>query len=100
MELGRLATAIIRRLGMEDEAFAVVPFGGVFRAGEFVLGSFRAVNQDAAPGARVILPRFEPVVGAALLALHEVGVAIDERVISAVERSAENCPACRAPGVE
>jgi N-acetylglucosamine kinase-like BadF-type ATPase len=98
-ELGRLGAAIIRRLGMENDEFAVVPFGGVFRAEELVLGSFRATIRVAAPSARVVQPRFEPVVGAALLALSQIGVVIDEPVISAVEQSATSFPACQAPGM-
>jgi N-acetylglucosamine kinase len=94
-ELGQLATAIIRRLGMNDEKFAVVPFGGVFRAEELVLDSFRATIHAVAPRAIVVKPRFEPVVGAALLALGEIGVVIDDAVISAVEQSAARFPACQ-----
>ncbi len=98
-ELGRLGTAIIRRLGMESDEFAVVPFGGVFRAGELVLGSFKATIRAAAPRATVVKPRFEPVVGAALLALNELGVVIDDPVISAVEQSATSFPACQVPSI-
>jgi N-acetylglucosamine kinase-like BadF-type ATPase len=97
-ELGRLATAIIGRLGMENDEFAVVPFGGVFRARELVLDSFRATVRTAAPRARVIQPRFEPVVGAALMALSEIGVLMNDSVISTVEQSATSFPACQIPG--
>lgn len=98
-ELGRLGVALIRRLGMEKDEFAIVPFGGVFRAEELVLDSFRATICAAAPHARVVKPRFEPVVGAALLALSEIGVQIDDPVISAVEGTATRFPACLAPGM-
>jgi N-acetylglucosamine kinase-like BadF-type ATPase len=92
VELGRLGTAVIRRLGMEQDAFAAVPFGGVFRIGEPVLGSFRETILAAAPDATVVLPRFEPVVGAVLLALHEIGVEIDAEVIAALEGSSAGFP--------
>ena len=95
-ELGRLAVAVIKRLGMEEDEFAIVPFGGVFRAGELLLSTFRETVQPVAPQARVVLPPFEPVVGAALLALSEIGVAVDERVISTVEQSSTRFAACRA----
>jgi hypothetical protein len=36
----------------------------------------------------VVAPRFEPVVGAVLLALHEIGVEIETEVIAALEESA------------
>jgi N-acetylglucosamine kinase-like BadF-type ATPase len=86
-ELGRLGVAIVRRLAMEEDAFVVVPFGGVFRAGELVLGSFRETILATARRAEVVRPRFEPVVGAVLLALNEIGVAIDSQITEAIERS-------------
>jgi N-acetylglucosamine kinase-like BadF-type ATPase len=92
VELGRLGMAVIRRLGMEQEAFAVVPFGGVFRIGEPVLRSFRETILAAAPRASVAPPRFEPAVGAVLLALNEIGVATDAGVITAIEASAAGFP--------
>jgi N-acetylglucosamine kinase-like BadF-type ATPase len=95
-ELGRLAVAVIKRLYMTPETFAVVPFGGVFKAGELVLGSFRETIAAAAPGAQVVLPRFEPVVGAVLLALDDLGITIDWPILEAIEQSAGRFPGCRA----
>jgi hypothetical protein len=95
-ELGQLATAVIKRLGMESDEFVVVPFGGVFKAGELVLGSFRETVLSVSPGALVARPRFEPVVGAVLLALNELGVEIGHPIIDAIERSSTSFPACRA----
>jgi N-acetylglucosamine kinase-like BadF-type ATPase len=97
-ELGRLAVAVIRRLGMEQEAFAVVPFGGVFRARELVLDTFEATFRAVAPGAQVVEPRFEPVVGGVLLALAEIGVDTSDAVLSILEQSASRFPACRIMG--
>jgi N-acetylglucosamine kinase-like BadF-type ATPase len=88
VELGRLALAVIKRLGMQDDEFAVLPFGGVFQAGELVLGPLRDTVLEVAPRARLVRPRFEPVVGAALLALDEIGVHAGRQIIEAVERSA------------
>jgi N-acetylglucosamine kinase-like BadF-type ATPase len=94
-ELGRLGVAIIRRLEMENDEFAVVPFGGVFRAGELVLGSFGETILAIAPGAIVVKPKFEPVVGAVLLALSEIGVVVSRQVIRAVEQTASSLSGCR-----
>ncbi len=74
----------------------MVPFGGVFRIGEPVLGSFRETILAAAPRALVVQPRFEPVVGAVLLALHEIGAEIDAAVLAAIEGSAGAFPASTA----
>jgi N-acetylglucosamine kinase-like BadF-type ATPase len=94
-ELGRLAVALIKRLYMTPEAFAVVPFGGVFKAGDLVLDSFRQTIAATAPGAQVVLPRFEPVVGAVLLALDDLGVTIDWPILETIEQSAGRFPGCR-----
>ena len=97
LELGRAGAAVIKRLEMEEETFAVVPFGGVFRAGEFVLRPFQETIAAAAPRAEVLAPKFEPVVGAVLLALHEIGAAIDDSITKSVEQSVNEFPVCRAP---
>jgi hypothetical protein len=93
-ELGRLAAAVIMRLEMAGDEFAIVPFGGVFKAGELILHSFRQVCLAAAPHATVVLPKYEPEVGAVLLALHEIGIAVDGEVTGAIEASATCFPAC------
>jgi len=67
----------------------------VFRAGELVLGAFRDTVLAVAPGAAVVKPRFEPVVGAVLQALNELGVDIGDPVVKAVERSSTRFPACQ-----
>jgi N-acetylglucosamine kinase-like BadF-type ATPase len=94
-ELGRLGVAIITSLGMVNDEFAVVPFGGVFRAGELVLGSFGETILTVAPGAVIVKPKFEPAVGAVLLALRELGVVISGQVIRAVEQTSSGISACR-----
>jgi N-acetylglucosamine kinase-like BadF-type ATPase len=93
VELGRLAVAVIRRLGMEQETFAIVPFGGVFKAGELIMKSFSETCLAAALNATIVPPRFEPVVGAVLIALNQIGVEIDQRIIQAVETTSRNFPA-------
>lgn len=93
--LGELAVAVIRRLYMALESFAVVPFGGVFKAGDLILSPFRETIIATAPQAQVVLPRFEPVVGAVLLALDDIGVAIDWPVLENLEQGAVRFPGCR-----
>jgi N-acetylglucosamine kinase-like BadF-type ATPase len=92
-ELGRLAVAVIRRLGMQDESFAIVPYGGVIRAGRLVLDSFTATCMAVAPHAKIILPRFGPEVGAVLIALDEIGIEIKQEIIHAVELTSGKFPA-------
>jgi N-acetylglucosamine kinase-like BadF-type ATPase len=87
-ELGRLGVAVIRRLGLEKDEFAVVPFGGVFRIGDMVLRSFRENILSTAARAKIVVPQFDPVVGAVLLALDEIRVAIDGGVLERIEQGA------------
>jgi N-acetylglucosamine kinase-like BadF-type ATPase len=94
-ELGRLSVAVIKRLGMEEDRFAVVPFGGVFAAGDLILRSFRETIQEVAPDAIISRPPYQPVVGAVMLALRNIGVAIDEDVLATIEHSALEFPDCR-----
>lgn len=98
IELGRLATAVIQRLGMQAESFAIVPFGGVFKAGELILEPFRQTCLATAPGATITLPRFEPEVGAILIALAELGVSIDAPLLATIESSSHEFPMCRWKG--
>jgi N-acetylglucosamine kinase-like BadF-type ATPase len=95
-ELGRLAVAVIQRLGMQEGKFAVVPFGGVFAAGELILRSFQETVLNVAPHAAIVRPKYQPVVGAVLLALKAIGVPLDMQVIAMIEQSSEEFPACRS----
>lgn len=95
VELGRLAIAVIERLGMKDDAFAIVPFGGVFKAGEHILKPFRETCLAVAPRSIIAIPKFEPEVGAVLIALNELGVAIDDTILGAIEQSSTKFPLCR-----
>jgi N-acetylglucosamine kinase-like BadF-type ATPase len=94
-ELGRLGSAIIKRLGMGEDEFVVVPFGGVFRVGDFVLRTFKETICAAASRAKIVEPKFEPEVGAVLLALDHIGIAINDQIIDAIEQSSINFPSCR-----
>ena len=93
-ELGRLAAAVINRLGMQDEEFAIVPFGGVFRTGELILESFSEICLKVAPKAKITYSKFEPEVGAVLIALNKIGVEIDSSILSTLERSSQEFPMC------
>jgi hypothetical protein len=48
-----------------------------------------------APRARIVCPRYEPEVGAVLLALKAIGAEITGQITSALEKSALDFPECR-----
>jgi N-acetylglucosamine kinase-like BadF-type ATPase len=92
IELGKLACAVINRLEMTEDRFAVIPFGGAFRAGGLILDSFSQTVQLVAPLAQITRPKFEPVVGGILLALDQHEVQINDQVIQSIEASSIQFP--------
>lgn len=66
--LAEQATAIIRRLGMQDAEFPISTVGSVFNAAPWVTDPFRRVISQLAPGAAFRPPLHPPQVGAAILA--------------------------------
>lgn len=71
--LANLVAAIARRLGMTGSKPDVYCIGGVFNAGNVLLGPFRQELHRSIPRFVIRRPRFEPVVGAFILALRERG---------------------------
>lgn len=73
--LGETLCAVVRGLGMSDQAFEVVLLGGVLRPRDLVWQAVVAALREVAPRSRVVEPRHDAAVGAALLAR---GVVIGE----------------------
>jgi len=74
-EIGTTATTIIRRLGMEKLDVEVVLGGSIFKGkGPLLLDVVTARVHRLAPRARIIIPEFDPVVGAVFQALRHLGV--------------------------
>src|SRR5581483_1673993 len=68
IELGRAAIAVMRKLKMEQERFQVTFIGGVFAAGELVIGPLRDQITRVAKRAFIANPSFSPTVAAARMA--------------------------------
>jgi N-acetylglucosamine kinase-like BadF-type ATPase len=93
-EVGITANAIIRRLGLEDADVEVVLGGSVFKGeGPLLVDTVTQVVQEVAPQATVVVPEFEPVVGAVFLALESLEIEIDEVVYSSTRASLESMSA-------
>jgi N-acetylglucosamine kinase-like BadF-type ATPase len=71
--LSNTLRAVIGGLDMADAPFEVVLMGGVLQARDTVWKTVVAALDRIAPRARVIEPRYDAAVGAALLAKQEVG---------------------------
>jgi N-acetylglucosamine kinase-like BadF-type ATPase len=71
-ELGWLAVAVARQLGMDDEMVEVVQSGSVFDAGPAIIAPMREVVRRHCPQARLIRLEGLPVIGAVILAMEQV----------------------------
>lgn len=76
-DLAMLAVGAARQLFPDAAPVAVYPTGGVFRAGDLLLGPF-AETLAVRPGLTVRAPRFSPVAGAVIQAKRGLGEAVDE----------------------
>jgi N-acetylglucosamine kinase-like BadF-type ATPase len=71
--LASLAETVSRRLLLDPRELQIACVGGVFR-GELMRESFRRSLGDQLPGANIIPPRFDPAIGALLLAYRRAGI--------------------------
>ncbi len=89
-DLGNYALVGARRVGLAGAAFTLVLTGGVFRHPSCELvDAVVARVRTASPDARPVRSRFEPAVGAVMLALQAAGETIDAGV---PDRLAETVP--------
>ena len=80
-EVGTTANAIIKRLGLETTDVEVVLGGSVFKGkGPLLIDTVTQVVHRAAPQATIVLPDFEPAVGAVFLALESLGGEVNQAV--------------------
>lgn len=76
-ELASIALGVIRQLFRPGDAVAVYLTGGVFAAGEPLLGPFRGALHEGWPASEARLPRFPPAVGGVVLAARAIGQPTD-----------------------
>jgi N-acetylglucosamine kinase len=85
-ELGIAASAVIRKLGLGGR-FPVALNYGIVNCGGALRASLERNVRRVSPECEFIELRFPPQVGAALLALQELGVEVDEGLLGRVEAS-------------
>ncbi len=73
-ELGELACAVIRQLGLADEAVEVVQIGSLFDGGPLYVDAVHEAILDLAPKASFVRLHAPPVIGAVLLAAEQAGI--------------------------
>ncbi|MBE2268759.1 MAG: hypothetical protein IAE80_11055, partial [Anaerolinea sp.] len=86
IHLVEYALASARKVGMQHTPFTLILNGGVFRHPGTVMRSAitRRVRQES-PDVQVVTSRFEPVVGALMLAFEETGLAITPELTAQFE---------------
>jgi N-acetylglucosamine kinase-like BadF-type ATPase len=83
--LARLASTVARRLDLSEEEARVACVGGVFR-GALLREAFASALGEQLPSARITPVRFDPAIGALLLAYREAGLERTEGLLMALER--------------
>lgn len=87
-EVGVTANALLKRLSLEATDAEVVLGGSVFKGkGDLLIDTASQVIHRVAPRAQIVRPRFEPVVGALLLALESTGLSITPQRLERLEGS-------------
>jgi len=87
--LGKMVISVARQLDMTQTAFSVVTAGSVFKGVSPVLRDALQVEvHRQCPFAGLVMPRFEPVVGALLLGI-ELDSAVTDPIYTALECSLE-----------
>ena len=84
------ATAAIRRFSLQDEPLDIILSGSIFKCSAPMLK--QAVEEtilSAAPRARIIESVWEPVIGAMLLALDDIGAEDRDAIHTHIERDAK-----------
>jgi hypothetical protein len=77
LEVGITARTLVRRLSLQDKDVEVVLGGSIFKAkGPLLIDTITGVIHEVAPQAIIVLPEFEPVVGALFLALETAGMEV------------------------
>ncbi|MGB9595976.1 MAG: hypothetical protein ACPL7B_06800, partial [Candidatus Poribacteria bacterium] len=71
---------VIKNLGLDDHIL-VATAGSVFNAGKTLTRAFEETLKSYNSNIEIINPRFEPVIGALLLALKEAGIEINNKVL-------------------
>ncbi|MGH2391354.1 MAG: N-acetylglucosamine kinase, partial [Chloroflexota bacterium] len=85
-DLAHVVRDMLAHLDLLERDAGVVTRGGVWQAGEPILGAFAGALRELAPQARVARARFPAVAGAVLLAYRQAGMALEVPLLDTLER--------------
>lgn len=87
LEMGLLAKAVANQLGLSGEEIQLALIGSIFKQKDLLINSISKELYEISWNVTIMEPRFQPSYGAALLALKECDVKIDESLLSNLEIS-------------
>jgi N-acetylglucosamine kinase-like BadF-type ATPase len=87
VELGQMASGVIRQLGFEKLEFDVVLSGGMFDGGAMLVDPMRETINALAPGARLVRLTVPPVLGAVMIGMEQAGLAVTPAIRSTLADS-------------
>jgi N-acetylglucosamine kinase-like BadF-type ATPase len=95
--IARYALALARRLNLIKVPFDLVLGGSLLKdPGRLLLASINSQVLAVTPKARVMQARYEPVVGAALYGLEELGIELTSKIMDNVESSCNSLTLIRS----
>jgi N-acetylglucosamine kinase-like BadF-type ATPase len=87
LHLGNAACAVIHALNLAAFSVTVTSAGGVFKAGDLLIAPMMARIKQDAPEAPYQAPVDPPIIGAVILALQSIGIAVTASVLANIEAS-------------
>lgn len=87
-DLADCVLAVARRLGMDGEPCELALVGGLFQAHDVVVPLFRSALSKRLPTCAISACELPPVLGACLLGLEALGVALDAPAVAALSAGA------------
>ncbi len=85
--LGELVLSAASELHMLDAPFGVSLNGGVFKAGQPILGPLEETIHSTAPLAEIVDAKLPPACGAVILLLRRAGVQVDGKAVARLQSS-------------
>ena len=86
-QIALILTTCAEQLGMQNDPYKIAATGGLVSRGGWYFDLIQTGVQKKHPQATMVTPKFEPCVGAVLLALKELGVEWDAALIENMENS-------------
>ncbi len=86
-ELGELANAVIKQIGIEDQEFDVILVGSMYNGSPILREEMEKKVRSLAPRVRLKRLRVPPVLGAVILGMEKAGISITPQIRENLEKS-------------